>query len=444
MNGTIIFRNPRRGLLWIKVALSTFKRHCVTKVLTFRVILFVFTPVKIVVTGFLGDLTSNFDCILPDMTNILCRKKGMSKEAAWTRAATMEGLERHVRTAAGTSTSTYKNVPGQPPCGGEGQGKADSMAAWTLISSIMLTSHKNLCHGIELIDVTGKIKSRRTNDMYVDESDGYASAPDTNTVAEAISNMQNHAQVWAVLVAITGGLLAFHKCHWQILAWAAVGGYYLMMSDRKIDGDLSLKDHKGKTFEIPQKNALLPNPGLGFLLCPNGDQSYEFKNRLAQVKECASRIRTAALTIPEAWLALVTRVLPRITYPFGLTRFTKTQLHMLSVVLDNTFLLKLGINRNMPRVVVYGPNELGGISYPSLETIQDQKGISLFLRQLQWDRDVANDLRILLSRAQLDSGLMHPIMDATKTRVPYLEEGLISHLRDRLGYMGASIVISET
>jgi hypothetical protein len=36
-------------------------------------------------------------------------------------------------------------------------------------------------------------------------------------------------------------------------------------------------------------------------------------------------------------------------------------------------------------------------------------------------------------------------MDATKIRVPYLEEGLIiSHLRDRLGYMGASIVISET
>jgi len=98
----------------------------------------------------------------------------------------------------------------------------------------------------------------------------------------------------------------------------------------------------------------------------------------------------------------------------------------------------------MPRVVVYGPTELGGISYPSLETIQDQKGISLFLRQLQCDKDVAIDLRILLSRAQLDSGLMHPIMDATKIKVPYLEEGLISHLRDRLGHMGASIVISET
>ena len=191
--------------------------------------------VKVVVTGFLGDLTSNFDCILPDMTNILCRKKRMTKEVAWTRAATMAGLERHVRTAAGTSIATYKNTPGQPPCGGEGQGKADSMAAWTLISSIMLAAHKNLCHGIKLVDVTGTIKSRQTNDMYVDDSDGYTSAPATNMVAEAISNMQHHAQVWAILVAITGGLLAFHKCHWQILAWAALGGYFLMTSDQKYE-----------------------------------------------------------------------------------------------------------------------------------------------------------------------------------------------------------------
>ena len=72
------------------------------------------------------------------------------------------------------------------------------------------------------------------------------------------------------------------------------------MTDHKIDGELCLKDHKGKTFDIPRKNACLPNPGLGFLICPNGDQSYEFKKRLAQAMECASRVRTAALTVPEA------------------------------------------------------------------------------------------------------------------------------------------------
>ena len=125
--------------------------------------------------------------------------------------------------------------------------------------------------------------------------------------------------------------------------------------------------------------------------------------------ECTSRDRTAALTVPEAWLALVTRVLPRITYPFGLTRFIKTQLDTLSVIPDNTFLPKLGINCNMSRVVIYGPTELGGISYPRLETIQDQKGITLFLCQLQWDRELAGDLCNLLWPVQLTPDSCSPL-----------------------------------
>jgi hypothetical protein len=44
---------------------------------------------KTVMASFFGDLTANFDCILPDMSSIVCQKKGMTKQAAYTRAATM-------------------------------------------------------------------------------------------------------------------------------------------------------------------------------------------------------------------------------------------------------------------------------------------------------------------------------------------------------------------
>ncbi|KAL3798245.1 hypothetical protein ACHAWO_013476 [Cyclotella atomus] len=103
---------------------------------------------KTVLTSFLADLQSNFDCILPDMSSIFLMKKGMSKEAAYSRAATMADLERSVRTATGTSTETYQHDPGMPSLPGEGQGKADSMAIWTLISSELLLMHHELCHGV--------------------------------------------------------------------------------------------------------------------------------------------------------------------------------------------------------------------------------------------------------------------------------------------------------
>ena len=36
----------------------------------------------------------------------------------------------------------------------------------------------------------------------------------------------------------------------------------------------------------------------------------------------------------------------------------------------------------MARAIVYGPQDLGGVGYPSLGTIQDQKGIGHLLKHL--------------------------------------------------------------
>ncbi|KAL7502036.1 hypothetical protein ACHAXN_000218, partial [Cyclotella atomus] len=113
------------------------------------------------------------------MSSIFLMKKGMPPEAAYLRAATMASLERSVRTATGTSTETYQHDPGQPSLPGEGQGKADSMAIWTLISSEILLMHGKMCHGLEMTDVTGTKVSSRVDDAYVDDTDTYAMAPNT-------------------------------------------------------------------------------------------------------------------------------------------------------------------------------------------------------------------------------------------------------------------------
>ncbi len=139
-----------------------------------------------------------------------------------------------------------------------------------------------------------------------------------------------------------------------------------MANEAAVQRELRLKDHRGQWFSIKRQAATKPNPSLGFLLCPTGNQLYEFEKRLKQAKECANRVATTPLSVHDAWLALVARVLPRVTYPFGLTRFTKQQLHKIAVVLDNVFLPKLGINQNMKRIAVYAPLDLGGISFPSI------------------------------------------------------------------------------
>ena len=293
-------------------------------------------------------------------------------------------------------------------------------------------------------DPTKMIISKRTGDAYVDDKDTLASAPETHSAEEGAENIEREAQTWANLVGIVGQAFAFHKCFWQMLCWMRLGGYFIP-TPRRMFADLNvwIKDHRGMASKIQYKDHDSPNEGLGVKLCPTGNQRPEFDKRLDQASVYSSRVNKTRFQVGEAWTALTVNVLPSVTYSFSITRFTKAQLLRISRLVDNAFLPKLGINRKMKRTAVYAPLEYGGINFPSIETIQDQKGIALVMRQLQMGKEIALDLKILIGRAQLESGMIRPIMDDTETMIPYLEPGLIRHLRERLGEMKGSIVIEE-
>ena len=87
-----------------------------------------------------------------------------------------------------------------------------------------------------------------------------------------------------------------------------------------------------------------------------------------------------------------------IAYPLALTSFTATQCKRISVILEAAILPTLRISRNMKKAVVCAPLELGGIGLPSIQCVQDQKGIQHLVRQLEWSREPAEDVCITLSQ----------------------------------------------
>jgi hypothetical protein len=100
-------------------------------------------------------------------------------------------------------------------------------------------------------------------DAHVDD-DNYADAPETNGAEEAIGKLQTSAQIWADIVAATGGLMAFHKCNWQILAFTLVGGYVLPQSRNKFEEcNIHLRNHKGMRSKIDYNRHTDANKGLG-------------------------------------------------------------------------------------------------------------------------------------------------------------------------------------
>ena len=373
-----------------------------------------FRIVKETVVSFPGDLQSNFDRMLPSFNSIFAMKNGLADTVCRCRAETVERFERPVKTAAGVSQSTYKYEDGEVKMGGEVQGKPDNMQLWTITSSYLLNLHNRLCQGVTLVDPTKQLVSKRTGDAYVDDKDSLASAPITETAEEGAENIEKEAQMWSILISLVGQAFAFHKCFWQMLSWMPIGGYFMTQHRRHYEHlDVWIKDHRGRPYKIQYKHHDQPNEGLGVKLCPSANQRPEFEKRLDQAKTYAKKVQTTRFYVHEAWTALKMNVLPSITYSFPITRFTKAQLLRLSRVLDNVFLPELGVNRKMKRIAVYAPLEYGGINYPCIETIQDQKGIGLVMRQLQWGKDISHNLRILIQTAQLESGMTTPILDDT-------------------------------
>ena len=76
---------------------------------------------------------------------------------------------------------------------------------------------------------------------------------------------------------------------------------------------------------------------------------------------------------------------------------------------------KYHLNRNMPKAVIYSPYNMGGMNYPSFQVLQDQMGTMNLLKQLQWNKTVANDFLVTLSAVQFTSGLCEPILMDTST-----------------------------
>ena len=84
------------------------------------------------------------------------------------------------------------------------------------------------------------------------------------------------------------------------------------------------------------------------------------------------------------------------------------------------------LNWHYPNALLYGPLEYGGMEMMETYTLQDQVQLSYLLKQLRWDRTVANDIMVTLDNVQLYSGLILPVLEFPSLPIPYVDEGFLS------------------
>ena len=125
---------------------------------------------------------------------------------------------------------------------------------------------------------------------------------------------------------------------------------------------LVLEDGKGAfsviDFQAPDK----PNVGLGYRLCPDGNQRHQHKAVKASLTALCGKVSSAFLTEREAKQVLYQRLVPKISYALHMSNFEKDRsdrrdCSSLNTMIRQTFLPPMKLNRNLPDAVLYGPRE---------------------------------------------------------------------------------------
>ena len=389
------------------------------------------------------DMTAHFDRMQPENTTVLAMKFGVSQEIMKSIGATIAALKRNVETFMGVSEGTYQQIEGKPKLGGMVQGKADVPQLSTQQSDAMLRAHKSRCHGVMITSPRLHRAINHHSIAYADDTDGQVSTDTTDTtmITKLVRKLQHSGQTWSNLTSICGGLIAHHKCFWQILAWEKGD---LPRPREDIKDELILHDGKGAYTRIDYLGPDEPNVGLGFHICPSGNQLPHYEATLKKITELCRAVAAAYLTESEANQLIRQRLKPKLSYALHGTSFTEKQCGKINSLIRTTFLPITRFNRNFPSAVLYGPIDYGGMEFIETYTLQDQVQLDYLVKQLRWDRVVANDFLVALDSVQLCSGFVEPILEAVDDAIDYLSPSYIISLRTRLREMKAYVWIEKS
>jgi hypothetical protein len=389
------------------------------------------------------DMTAHFDRMLPERTAMIATKYGVSENLMTSIGKTITGLRRNVETSLGISSGTYGQETGAPRLGGMVQGKADVPQLATQQSDIMLKTHKSLTYGVNIISPGLHRQIQHHSVAFADDTEGQVSSETTDniSISRIVGRLQHSGQTWSNIANICGGLIAHHKCCWQLLAWEMKAGH--LQPRTSIPDQLLLHNGKGSQVAIKYLTPDEPNVGLGFNLCISGNQIPHYNSIVQKITALCKAAATAHLTEAEARSLIKQRLIPKISYMLHGTSLTKPQCLSINKIIKPSLVPLLRLNRHYPTAILHGPIDYGGMEFPDTYTLQDQIQLDYLIKQLRWDKVVANAFLVTLDSVQLCSGYTSPILEQTEMMISYLQPSYIIALRHRLHEMDATLWIEK-
>ena len=304
-----------------------------------------------------NDAKGCYDRIAHVVVDLALRRLGIPKPALQSMLETIQEMEHHVRTAFGDSEGHYGNGPGLPPQGIL-QGNGAGPAGWFAISTVLIETLRKEGFGYKEWTLIKQRALCITCFAFVDDTDIiHASNDRTKPLDVLLQEAQDALSTWEELLSSTGGALAPEKSYWYLVDVVPKNGEWQYATIEETPGNLFLNygQHQVRRQEVSQANE-----ALGIQIRPDCCMQDQKTYLLTRVKKWCDAIRTKKLYGNEAWYCLTTTISKTIEYSLVATTFSREDIDDIMRPLFKAALRLCGLQRNLPRKLLYGPLEARG------------------------------------------------------------------------------------
>jgi hypothetical protein len=245
---------------------------------------------------------------------------------------------------------------------------------------------------------------------FVDDKDLLrASRPGEQTYEEVAQDMQQGLDLWEGLLKATGGALVPEKSYWYLIDFEWRNGMWKYKTTEETQFDLTVRDKD----EIQHVLSRLPvneaRRSLGCRSAPDGNNKAQVEYMRSVAVEWGDKLRAGHLTKYEAWTALTTRVMRTLLYATPALTITNGEANHIMAPILMSGLNALGMQRHLPRAVVYAPLKYQGLAVPNLYVETGIQHISLVLQETYRNSPTGKLLRMSIEAAKVEVGVGGPL-----------------------------------
>ena len=390
------------------------------------------------------DAKGCYDRIIPAFTAVHTRRLGLEKQVTATIVGSLQDSDRHIGTKTGISDNSIRSTKTEPLFG-IGQGSGAGPALWLAHLVVMMKAFDSVCNGITVQSPDGEIKHKSGCTGYVDDCNVITKSTGGNCTIEEVQDMiTSDAQWWEKLLYTNGGKLELTKCFWYMVYWKwKAGSASLTKMKEKRTAMRLIQSETREQIVINQKDIDDPVKVLGINVPINGKWEKEFRRWNALSRQYAGVVRRAQLNRQCGNMVYHSLWLPKVKYIAGIVNFKKKQWNNIQSPILNECLACSGYNRRMPRAVVFGPAQYGGMGWEEINTTAMYEATNLALKHLKRDDDVGKLIKINIETTQLLAGVGTPVLELN-TCIKYLEDSWIMTLHNHLINTGMHLVTQDT